>query len=260
MILKSRVGGEILGPFSRRRIKGLSDEGKIAVIITKALDREVSLTRDLSDLFASLAKKGHGVLMICKEPATNLKGVIANDGERKQMAFISPSLHGSKFVQLADDVIRLTGATSLNEKRADNDPLPELFLGYCDSVEINRDGMTLIKPDREGSPEHLELIESVKGMIKEETHAVNRVMLKERLARLSSGVAVIRVTGQGGDDILERKDRYDDCVRAICTAVNTGVVRGGGAAYLSAAYQIAGIAIDPLDQERKIARDLIEDI
>lgn len=258
MIIPSRVGGEILGPYSRRTIKRLSDTGKVAVIIIKSLDREISLTRGLKDLMHVIAKQGHGCLMVCKEPAGNLKTVIANDIDRMQIAYISPSLHGSKYVQLAEDLITLTGATLMNGERSEEDPLPDLFLGYCETVEINKDGMSLINPDREGSPEHEALVKAVEDMIKTETHRNNREMLKERLARLSTGVAVIRVTSQGGNDLYERLDRYDDCVRAICTAAKTGVVRGGGASYLSAAYQLMSEQVDPLDQERKIARDLVE--
>lgn len=258
MIINSRVGGEMLGPFSRRTIKGLVDGGKVAVIIVKSLDREISMTVGFKELTKALARSGHGCLLVCKEPTANLKGVFANDSERLQCAYVTPSLHGNKYVQMTEDLITLTGATLWNGDRVEHDPLPDLYVGYCNSVEINRDGMTLIQPDREGSPEHMELTVLVEQMIKEENNRTAREMLKERLARLSTGVASIRVSGDGTNDLLERIDRYDDCVRAICTASKTGVVRGGGAAYLSAAYQLLAEEVDPLDQERKIARDLVE--
>lgn len=258
MVIPSRVGGEMLGPYNRRTIKRLSDTGKVAVIVAKTLDNEISLTREFKNMLQAINKHGHGVLLVCKEPADNLKSVFINDSERMQCAYISPTLHGSKYIQMAEDIMILTGATLLNPDRQEDDPLPDLYMGYCESVDITRDGMTLINTDREGSPEHELLVENVKEMIATETHRNNRAMLKERLARLSTGVASIRVTGDGSNDLVERKDRYDDCVRAICTAINTGVVRGGGAAYLSAAYQLLSEEVDPLDQERKIARDLIE--
>lgn len=258
MIIPSRIGGEILGPYSRRTLKKLSDQGKVAVLVVKSLDQEISLTRELKDILASITRMGHGCLIICKEPATNLKTLIVNETTRAQIAFISPSVHGNKYIQMSEDIITLAGATLINGKREENDPLPDIFMGYCESVEINRDGMALINADREGSPEHQDLVSVVEGMIKVETNRTNRVMLKERLARLSTGVASIRVTGNASHDMVERYDRYDDCVRAICTAAKTGVVRGGGASYLSAAYQLLKEEVDPLDQERKIARDLIE--
>lgn len=258
MFVPSRVGGEILGPFTRRTLKRVNDAGRVAVIIAPTLDQEVSLTRELDDLLRIIRKHGHGCLIVCKQPASNLKTVIVNETDRNQLAYISPSLHGNKYVQLCEDLITLTGASLVNEDREATNPLPNLYLGYTESVEITKDNMSLVNPDRDGSDEHQDLIIAVETMIKEETNKHNRQMLKERLARLSTGVATIRVTGDGGHDMIERIDRYDDCVRAICTSIKSGVVRGGGAAYLSAAYQLMDQIVDPLDQERKIARDLIE--
>lgn len=258
MFIPSRVGGEILGPFTRRTLKRLGDIGRVAVLIIPSLDQEVSLTRELHDLMKVVSKQGHGCLVVCKQPATNLKTQIINDTDRHQVAYISPSLHGNKYIQLCEDLITLTGASLINGDRDETNPLPNIYLGYTETVEITKDNMSLVNPDRDGSEEHQKLIVAVEKMIKEDTNKVARQMLKERLARLSTGVATIRVTGDSGHDMIERIDRYDDCVRAICTSIKSGVVRGGGAAYLSAAYQLMEQEVDPLDQERKIARDLIE--
>lgn len=255
--LPARVGGEMLGPYSRREIKRLGDTGAVAVIIVPSLNTEFSLTKEFSNFLKVLAREGHGVLLVCKEPATNIKTLFANDFERFQMAYISPNLHGTKYTQLCEDLTVLTGAAKLPGME-EMEGQPEFLLGYTNSVLITKDGMNLIGPSREGSPEHHELVERVEVMLKEETNQHAREMLKDRIARLTSGVANIRIASSADSTAVERKDRYDDCVRAICTAIKTGVVRGGGAAYLSAAYQLAAVEVDPLDQERKLARELVE--
>lgn len=252
--LPSRVGGEILGPYTRRTLNKTGDNGAVAVLIVKNLDQQVSLTKDLGNFLNALFKNGHGVLFVAKEPASNLKTMLVNGIDKFNTAFISPSLHGNKYIQLCEDIITLTGATLVDGHPDDT----QIYLGYTKSVEIVADSMTLVNPAREDAPEHEALIGKVKAMLETETNAHSREMLKDRIARLTNGVASIRVTSTADADMYERLDRYDDALRAICTALKTGVVRGGGAAYLSATYQLMAEEVDPLDQERKIARDLME--
>lgn len=255
--LPARVGGEMLGPYSRREIKALNDTGSVAVIIAPSLDSGFSLTKDFSNFLKVLASKGHGVLLVCKEPLDNIKTMFTNDAERFQMAYISPNLHGNKYTQLCEDLIVLTGAQKIKESEDIEGQVP-FFIGYTTSVLITKDGMNLIGPAREGSEEQDQLVEKVREMLRTETNDHAREMLKDRIARLTSGVASIRVASSSDSAAIERKDRYDDCIRAICTAAKSGVVRGGGAAYLSAAYRLAEEDVDPLDQERKLARELVE--
>ncbi len=258
MTIPGRVGAEILGAFSRRTLKGLDDNGRVGVLIVPSLDSELTFTHELKGYLETLTRKGHGLIVICKQPANNFKTFIVNGSERFQTGYLSPSLHGNKYTQLCEDLIILTGATELPRVDEEINPIPKMYLGYCETVEINRDGITVVKPQRQDTPEHETLIETVKSLIKEETNSQNRAFLKDRLARLTNGVANIRVTHTTESDMYERLDRYDDCVRAMITALNTGIVRGGGAAYLSAAYQLLREEVDPLDQERKMARDLVE--
>lgn len=258
MHIPSRVGGELLGPFNRRSIRGINDDGMVAVLIVPSTEMEVSLTNIFRGFMDQLSKKGHGILVVCKEPASNLKGYLVADSERFQTAFVSPNLHGNRYVQLCEDLTVLTGAVAIDDAQTRNDETPRILLGYCKSVDISPDGLTVIDPVRKGSPEHETLITKVQAMIPQETNAHAREQLKDRLARITNGVVAVRVTPTADSNVYERIDRYDDCVRAMITSLKTGVVRGGGVAYLSAAYQLLNEQVDPLDQEDKIARDLIE--
>lgn len=252
MVLQSRVDPAILGPFTQSTLTKIGDLGKVAVIIVDKLDTEISFTENWKLLFNNLSKSGHGVLVVGKEFAKNMKTKIVNDRERYQTAFVVPNLHGGKWLQMSRDLSIMTKAEPM---QIEEDLIVKI--GFCDSVHIMPDMMTLVNPAGENSKEHEDLIAEVQDMLSKETHSGKKQLLKERLARLTKGLAIIKVTGESEIDMIERKDRFDDCFRAICTAFDTGVVRGGGASFLDAAHTIIGQNVDPLYQERKSAQDII---
>lgn len=258
MHLPNRTPPEMLGGFSRRTITNLSDGGKVAVLIVPSTTTELTLPKALDGIFKTIQQQGHGLVLVCKEPSVNLKTYLVNRSERFQTVYVTPNLHGTKYQQLCEDLIILTGAKKIYEPEELEDPLPPVYMGFCNSADVGRDGTTLVDPQKKGSEEHKQLIDIVERMIKEETNSQNRDQLKDRLARITNGVANIRVTHGADSNMYERLDRYDDCVRAMITAIKTGIVRGGGAAYLSAAYQLLSETVDPLDQEKKLAKELIE--
>lgn len=252
MVLKARVDPAVLGPFTYSTISNVKDGGRVAVIIVDMLDTEISYTNHWHALFKQLSDQGHGVLVVGKEFAKNMKTFLIQDRERFQTGFIVPNLHGGKWLQLARDLQIMTKAQEIKL----NDELT-IKVGFCDSIQILPDMMTLINPAGENSPEHLNLITEVQEMVSQESNSGRRQLLKERLARLTKGMAIIKVTGESEIDLLERKDRFDDCLRAICTASETGVVRGGGSSFLDAAYSLLEESVDPLYQERKAAQDIL---
>lgn len=252
MIIHSRVDSAILGPFTYSQIRPLNDGGKVAVIICDKLNEEISFTDNWRDLLTDLTDKGMGVLVVGSEFAKNMKTRISNSRERFQMGYVSPNLYGGKFRQMARDISILTKAADFTFPDGE-----VVKIGFTESVTIYKDRMVLNSPLNLDSQEHRDLIKEVDQMINEEHNPMALGLLKERRARLGNGTATIMVSGESEIDVIERKDRFDDCFRAICTAIKTGVVRGGGASFLDATYKVLEERVDPLNSERKAAQDIL---
>ena len=106
------------------------------------------------------------------------------------------------------------------------------MLGRAKKVTISKDDTTIV--DGAGKKKDIEgRVAQIKAQIEETTSDYDKEKLQERLAKLSGGVAVIRVGGGSEIEVKERKDRVDDALHATRAAVEEGIVPGGGVALLA---------------------------
>src|SRR5690606_29351328 len=111
------------------------------------------------------------------------------------------------------------------------------MLGKAKRVTISKENTTIV--DGGGKKKEIEgRISQIRKQIEETTSDYDREKLQERLAKLAGGVAVIKVGGATEVEVKERKDRVDDALNATRAAVEEGIVAGGGAALLRAAFAI----------------------
>src|SRR5207244_11479438 len=128
----------------------------------------------------------------------------------------------------------LTGAQAISEDLGIKlDKVTISMLGRAKKVMIEKENTTIVsgagkKSDIEGR------IKQIRAQIEETTSDYDKEKLKERLAKLAGGVAVIRVGGATETEVKERKDRVDDAMHATRAAVEEGIVTGGGVALLRA--------------------------
>merc|ERR1712209_196766 len=94
-----------------------------------------------------------------------------------------------------------------------------------------------------------ERIEQIQAVIETTTSSYEKDKLKERLAKLSGGVAVIKVGGASEVEVNEVKDRLNDALCATKAALEEGIVPGGGTALLYATSKLDGVKLDNLDQQ-----------
>ncbi|ESY71928.1 chaperonin GroEL [Mesorhizobium sp. M0051] len=114
------------------------------------------------------------------------------------------------------------------------------MLGRAKRVLIEKDTTTII--DGAGTKATIQArVAQIKGQIEETTSDYDKEKLQERLAKLSGGVAVIRVGGATESEVKEKKDRIDDALNATRAAVEEGIVPGGGVALLRARSALAGL-------------------
>jgi chaperonin GroEL len=154
---------------------------------------------------------------------------------------------GDRRKAMLEDIAILTGGTTISEDlgiKLENVTLQ--MLGRAKKVVIEKDNTTIV--DGAGARAEIEgRIAQIRAQIEDTTSDYDREKLQERLAKLSGGVAIIRVGGATEVEVKEKKDRVDDALHATRAAVEEGILPGGGVALLRAtaanADQKAGIEI-----------------
>ncbi|KAL7700065.1 chaperonin HSP60 mitochondrial precursor [Lotmaria passim] len=153
---------------------------------------------------------------------------------------------GDMRINQLQDIAVFTGSQMISEDLGlslDQNDFSERFLGTCRKVTVSRDECILM----EGGGSAIaveERVQMIKDMISAEDHEYNRERLVERLAKLSGGVAVIKVGGASEVEINEKKDRIIDALNATRAAVSEGIIAGGGTGLLMASLRLENVAKD----------------
>jgi chaperonin GroEL len=145
-------------------------------------------------------------------------------------------LFGDRRRVMLEDIAAVTGATLVSDRRGhDLKEIDPAVLGSADRIKLTKDTTTIIG----GAGRTRDIDQRIVGIRAEQGLAGNTPFqeknLRERLAKLTGGVAVVRVGGISEAEISERLDRADDAVNAVRAAGAAGILPGGGAAYLHAA-------------------------
>ncbi|CCC71399.1 hypothetical protein NCAS_0H00890 [Naumovozyma castellii] len=177
-------------------------------------------------------------------------------GQVKVCAVKAPGF-GDNRKNIIGDVAILTGSTVFTEELdLKPDQCTIEHLGSCDSITITKEDTVIL--NGQGSKENIqERIEQIKNSIDmTTTNSYEKEKLQERLAKLSGGVAVIRVGGASEVEVGEKKDRYDDALNATRAAVEEGILPGGGTALVKASRILDDIQVENFDQ--KLGVDIIK--
>ena len=221
-------------------------------------DQKISSVQDIMPVLEAVQRAGRGLLIIAEDiEGEALPTLVLNKirGALNVCAVKAPG-YGDRRKRILEDIAVLTGGqAALDELGVKVADITADMLGTAKSVTISKDNTVVV--GGAGSKEAIDArIAQIKGEMENTTSDFDREKLQERLAKLSGGVAVIKVGAATESELKEIKHRVEDALQATRAAVEEGIVAGGGVAFMDAAPALDAVEID--DPEEKIGVDIVK--